>query len=117
VLLGFVLSLAGLLFTQRMPDKKLLVNGNTTGATVVQVDGRSYVDIETLARITNGLVTFEPNQIVLTIPNSNSDATSPQTTLGLYPPNREMLRAFPSSKSSSPSFGQAQEWGSDSGDN
>jgi hypothetical protein len=83
VLLGFVLSLAGALFAQRMPAKKLLVNGKTVGAAVLQFNGRSYVDIETLAQITNGSVTFEPNQIVLTIPNSNSDATSPQTTRGL----------------------------------
>jgi hypothetical protein len=83
VLLGFVLSLAGVLFAQRLPDKKLLVNGKTTGAAVLQVDGRFYVDIETLAQITNGSVTVEANQIVLTIPSSNSDATSPQTTQGL----------------------------------
>lgn len=74
VLLGFVLSLSGVLFAQRMPDKKLLVNGKATGATVLQVDGRSYVDVETLAQITNGSITFEPNQIVLTIPNADSGA-------------------------------------------
>jgi hypothetical protein len=83
VLLGLILSLAGVLFAQRMPDKKLLVNGKTTDAAILQVDGRSYVDIETLAQITNGLVTFEPSQITLTIPDSTSDATSPQTTQGL----------------------------------
>lgn len=83
VLLGFLLSLAGVLFAQRMPDRKLLVNGKTTNAVVLQVEGRSYIDIETLAEITNGSVTFEPNQIVLTIPNSNSDATSPETVQGL----------------------------------
>jgi hypothetical protein len=83
VLLGLVLSFAGGLLAQRVPGKKLVVNGKTTGATVLQIDGRSYVDIENLAQITNGLVTFDPNQIVLTIPNSNSDAPCPQTTPGL----------------------------------
>jgi hypothetical protein len=83
VLLGFVLSIGGILSAQRMPNKKLIVNGKTTGAVVLQVDGHSYIDIESLAQIINGSITFEPNQIVLTIPNSNSDAASPQTTYGL----------------------------------
>jgi len=76
--LVFVLSLAGALSAQRTPDKKLLVNGKSTRAIVLQVDGRSYIDIEALAQITNGSVKFEPNQIVLIIPNSNFDANSPQ---------------------------------------
>jgi hypothetical protein len=77
--LGFVLLLAGALSAQRSPDKTLLVNGKSTSAVVLQVDGHSYIDIETLALITNGSVQFEPNQVVLTIPNSNFDANSPQT--------------------------------------
>ena len=83
VTLGFVLLLVGALSAQRAPNKKLLVNGKSTSAVVLQVDGHSYIDIETLAQITNGSVEFEPNQIVLTIPNSNFDATSPQTAPAL----------------------------------
>jgi hypothetical protein len=41
------------------------------------------VDIETVAQITNGSVTFEPNQIVLTIPNANPDGISAQPAEGL----------------------------------
>ena len=81
--LGFVLFLAGALSAQRTPDKTLLVNGKSTSAVVLQVDGHSYIDIETLAQITNGSVKFEPNQIVLIIPNSNFDANSPQPTPAL----------------------------------
>ncbi len=82
VLLGIVFSLAALLFAQSVPDKQLLINGKTAG-TVLQVKGHSYVDIETLAKLTNGSVAFEPNQIVLTIPASNSSATSPQSAQGI----------------------------------
>jgi len=81
--LGFVLLLAGALSAQRSPDKKLLVNGKSTSAVVLQVDGHSYIDIEMLAQITSGSVKFEPDQVVLTIPNSNFDANSPQTTPAL----------------------------------
>ena len=81
--LGFVLLLAGALSAQRSPDKKLLVNGKSTSAVVLQVDGHSYIDIEMLAQITSGSVKFEPDQVVLTIPNSNFDANSPQITPAL----------------------------------
>jgi hypothetical protein len=80
VLLGFAFSFVAVLFAQGLSDKKLLVNGKNTGVTVLQADGRFYVDIETLARLTRGTVTVEPTQIALTIPRVNSDATSPQTT-------------------------------------
>ena len=49
----------------------------------MQVDGHSYIDIETLAQITNGSVKFESNQIVLIIPNSNFDANSLQASAAL----------------------------------
>jgi len=80
VLFGFVFSFVAVLFAQGPSDKKLLVNGKNTGVTVLQADGRFYVDVETLARITRGTVTVEPTQVVLTIPRANSDASSPQTT-------------------------------------
>jgi hypothetical protein len=81
--LGFVLLLAGALSAQRSPDKTLLVNGKSTSVVVLQVDGHSYVDIEMLAQVTNGSVKFGPNQVVLTIPNSNFDANSPHTASAL----------------------------------
>src|SRR5260370_6620 len=80
VLLGFAFLFVAVLFAQGPSGKKLLVNGENTGATVLQSEGRFYVDIETLARITSGTVTVEPTQIVLTIPGANSDASSPETT-------------------------------------
>jgi hypothetical protein len=48
------------------------VNGKTVGTEVKEINGRSYVDVEALAQVTNGVVTVEPNRIVLTIPISNS---------------------------------------------
>jgi hypothetical protein len=51
VTLGFVLLLAGELSAQRSPDKKLLLNGKSTSAVVLQVDGHSYIDIEPWLRL------------------------------------------------------------------
>src|SRR6267143_1105123 len=76
--LGFVLALAGVLFAQSAPTKNkiLVVNGKSAGPAVRQIDGRSYVDIEALAQVTNGVVTIERHRIVLTIPVSDSGATA-----------------------------------------
>jgi hypothetical protein len=83
VLLGLGLSLTTVLFAQRASDMKLLVNGKTMSASVLQINGRSYVDVETLVQITNGSVRFEANQIVLTIPGANADSASAQIAPGL----------------------------------
>jgi hypothetical protein len=80
LLVGFVFSFVAVLFAQGPSDKKLLVNGKNTGVTLLQADGRFYVDVETLARITRGTVTVEPTQVVLTIPRASADVSSPQTT-------------------------------------
>jgi len=84
---GLVLSLTVALLGQPTPDKVLVVNGRTAATAIRQIDGRSYIDIETLAQITNGVFTVEPNRIVLTIPGSDSSvtpsATPSQTTQGL----------------------------------
>ena len=82
--LGFVLTLAGVLFAQSAPNKSkildknkiLVVNGKSAGPVVRKIDGRSYVDIETLAEVTNGVVTIERHRIVLTIPASDSGDTA-----------------------------------------
>src|ERR1700687_849874 len=87
VLLGVVLSLAVVLRAQRTP-KTLVVNGKIMGSTVLQVDGRSYVDIETLVQLTKGSVKFESNRVVLTIPetrtvSATAAAAQPQIAQGL----------------------------------
>jgi len=47
--------------------KTLTVNGHAGEAQVIQVNGRSYVDVEALARITNGSLAFQASQITLTL--------------------------------------------------
>jgi hypothetical protein len=89
IFFGIILSLAGVLWAQRTPDKILVVNGRTVGAPVVQIDGRSYVDIETLAQITNGVVTVQSDRIVLTIRAATASAPPPPPE-GL---SREFARA------------------------
>ena len=70
--LAVVPILAGILFAQSTGDKTLVVNGKTATSPVRLIDGRSYVDIETLAEVTNGTFAVEAHRILLTIPTSAS---------------------------------------------
>lgn len=53
----------------------LLISGQQGSAKVIQVQGRNYVEVEGLAKLTNGSLSFKGNQIVLTLPGS--DGTPP----------------------------------------
>src|SRR5579871_222848 len=72
---GFVVVFAAALFAQSATNKTLIINGKTVGS-VVQIDGRSYMDVEALAQATNGSVAVEPNRVVLTIPTATSGGAS-----------------------------------------
>ena len=51
----------------------LAITGQPGRATVIQVNGRSYVDIEGLARLTSSSLAFRGHQIILTMSASASD--------------------------------------------
>ena len=55
----------------------LIVNGKSVDAAVAQVEGRSYVDIESLVRGVGGSVSFEQNRITLTIPAPTPEEAPP----------------------------------------
>ena len=73
--LALVLALSGTLFAQSA-NKTLVVNGKTAGAGVRQINGRLYVDLETLAQATNAVFTVEPHRVVLTLPPSDAGAVA-----------------------------------------
>jgi hypothetical protein len=75
--LGLILSVSETV-AQDTPTRTLIVNGQALDAGVVLVEGRSYVDIEGLAEGMGGSVTFEANQISLTIPGPPPSA-APET--------------------------------------
>src|SRR4051794_12336284 len=57
----------------------LSINGHPGEVIVYQIDGKSYVDLQSLARIANGSITFKGDQIILSFP------TSPEITSGADP--------------------------------
>ena len=73
---GIILASAGVILAQSAANKTLVVNGNSVGAVVRQMDGHTYIEIEALARATNGIVTIEATRVLLTIPVGASVVTA-----------------------------------------
>jgi hypothetical protein len=71
-----VIFVASQTVAQDTPGKTVIVNGKTLDAVVIQVQGRSYIDIEGLAEGLGASVSFEPNQIELNIPVPEPPPTS-----------------------------------------
>lgn len=53
----------------------LVVSGQQGSIAVLQVQGRNYIDIDGLARLTSGSVSYRGNQIVLTLPGMGNNTT------------------------------------------
>ena len=62
----------------------LVVSGEQGETKVIQVQGHNYVEVEGLARITNGSISFSGNRVVLTIPGlaGNAPAEAPASITG-----------------------------------
>ena len=58
----------------------LLIDGRQGEARVIQVQGKNFVEVEELARITDGSLRFAGNQIILALPASNTTSQSEPST-------------------------------------
>jgi hypothetical protein len=50
------------------------ITGHAGEAQLLQINGKSYVEIEALARLTQGTLSFKANQTTLTLPPSDAEA-------------------------------------------
>lgn len=74
-------------FSQAQQQKgTFIVAGHAGQAPVTQVDGRSYVAIDALARLMNGSLGYQGDEITLTLPAGGS--------VGGAPPSQPLRRAF-----------------------
>jgi hypothetical protein len=55
----------------------IVVNGHSGQADTVLVKNREYIDLRALARIANGSIAFQDNQIILTLPEMQASNPSP----------------------------------------
>lgn len=79
LLLTFLSSLTIFFMVRAAPQNRTLVlTGHPGELSVMEIGGRSYVDIEALTRLANGSLSFRGNQIVLTLPSpgANTSATN-----------------------------------------
>jgi hypothetical protein len=72
----------------------LTIPGQTGSARVIQVGGRNYVEVESLARITNSSLSFKGNQIVLNLPGVSSDSSSSASTTASVSPGAGFSKDF-----------------------
>jgi hypothetical protein len=84
-----LLLLPALGLAQMSQQKTLAVDGYPGRAPVIQVNGKSYVEIESLARLTNGSLTFQTNQITLKLVPSAANAAPAQTD-----PSAKLTKGF-----------------------
>jgi hypothetical protein len=55
----------------------LTIAGQSDHAPLIRINGKSYIDIESLARIVHGSVRFQGNQTILTLPGTLAAADGP----------------------------------------
>ena len=71
---------AGMAAQTQHPGLTLLVPGCTVEAPAVQIQGRTLVDVQDLARIANGSLSFDKNRIILTVPRCDASKTAGDDT-------------------------------------
>jgi hypothetical protein len=74
--------------------RTLTVNGHSGDTAIVEIEGRSYVELEALVRIANGALRFNGNQISVTVPAGGGGSEHASATPPAAPGfSKEFLRA------------------------
>jgi hypothetical protein len=76
---------APMLLAQRGSAKTLVVNDSSSPNAVIQFNGKSYADVQSLAQMLNGSLSFQNDRVILRVPNSNSPAPPVTATNHLSP--------------------------------
>jgi len=80
-----VIVMLPLLVLMAQQTSSLTIDGQQGQAKVIQIQGRNYVEVDGLARITGGSIRFAGNQIVLSLPGGGS-AQAAQSAAPTPPP-------------------------------
>jgi hypothetical protein len=71
---------------ESQPGSMLSVKGYTATTPLVEMNGRSYVDLEALARLIEGSLSYAQNQVTLTLPSAPGEAPSAEANPGFSKP-------------------------------
>jgi hypothetical protein len=79
--------------------RSLIINGQSTQVPVIQMNGRSYVDLEALASAVNGSLSFAGSQIAFSVPigpstNAPAAPTAAPSSAPAAPSNRGFSSGF-----------------------
>lgn len=91
-------------------SRTLVVNGQSGQAAIVEMYSRTYVDLEALARIANGTVAFQGDQIVVTVPASDTNSSPALTPPPEQPAGAGFSREF--MRAGIEEIARMREWGS-----
>jgi hypothetical protein len=79
-LAGFIILIGSIMSAQDQPETRTLsVNGHSGPAAIVQGNGHTYIDLEALARISSGSLSFRADQITLILPAASADTPAPSS--------------------------------------
>jgi hypothetical protein len=105
MLAGVLLAAAGIALAQEAnQNRTLIVNGQSTNVPVIQINGRSYVDLEALASAVNGSLSYSGNMIALTLPSPTAGSPANTNTTSA---NLTSAPAPAAAPASNPGFSQA----------
>jgi hypothetical protein len=80
-LVEFIVVMTSIMPAQdQLENKTLSVNGHSGQAGIMQSNGHTYIDLEALARISNGSMSFRGNQITLTLPALPAESSAAGST-------------------------------------
>lgn len=82
-----------MMWSQTDQHRALVINGHTAKTGVMVIQGKTYVDLDTLARLTHGSVSYQGNDVVLTLPQS-AGTPVPQEAIQYEPPSPALSREF-----------------------
>jgi len=75
-----LLLMSGMAAQTQRPRLTLVIQGCTVETPVIQMQGRTLVDVQDLARITNGSLSFDRDQIIQPMPRCDASKTAGDDT-------------------------------------
>jgi hypothetical protein len=94
-LMALFLGVCGTGLAQDSNQKQtFIIKGQPGNVPVIQINGRSYIDVEALARVSNGSLSFAGNQIVLSLPGGSSSTPAPPVAAPVPAANPGFSKSF-----------------------
>jgi hypothetical protein len=77
VVVAGLVAVPGTVLSQGVEDSRtLMIEGQAGQAPVLRLRGKSYVELEALARLSHGSLSFNGNQVTLTLPGSGTNTAT-----------------------------------------